>query len=105
MTRLPKLMSVAVLITVLTPCSHDLVARVESDTSWSGSFSGRTVSGSGSQGVDLADEKGGCCAVQKQTDRGRLKVSVVDDGNAWFKWSGESKETTAPFGVVTACQK
>lgn len=70
-------------------------ADVESDTSWSGSFDGRTVDGSGNQTVKMGG--GGstkCAVVQKQTRNGYLRVSIS---------GGEEKETTAAFGVVSVC--
>lgn len=86
-------------------CSDDWKAKVESDTSWSGSFSGRTVDGSGNQTIDLDDDEVVCCVVQKQTERGRLKVSIVNEGSSPFASDGESKETTAAYGVVSVCNK
>jgi len=83
-------------IAVAPACSlFKTEARVESDTSWSGSFDGRTVSGTGNQTVDMGSGNGAKCAVvQKQTRNGYLTVSV--DG-------GESKTTYAEFGVVSVC--
>lgn len=74
----------------------DLKAEVESNTSWSRFFENRTVDGSGNQTVDLPDVDIACCTVQKQTEEGRLKVSVVP--------GGESAESTAAYGVVTVCR-
>lgn len=79
----------------LSGCSDDWKAKVESDTSWNGSFGGRTVDGSGNQTVDIDDAEVFCCIVQKKTERGRLKVSIVNEGNYPFASDGESKETTA----------
>lgn len=86
-------------------CSHDYKAKVESDTSWSGAFSTRTVQGSGNQTVDIDDDDQDvvCVAVQKQTRAGSLAVQVVDEGNTWFKKNGPRASTIADFGVVTAC--
>lgn len=70
-------------------------AHVTSDTSWSGSFDGRTVDGRGNQTVKLGGGSGTKCAsVQKSTVQGFLTVKI--DG-------GEEKTTTAAFGVVTVC--
>ena len=70
-------------------------AQVESDTSWSGSFNGRTVSGSGNQKVDLGGGTGPKCAVvQKQTRQGFLEG---------LHYRGDSKTTTAEFGVAYVC--
>lgn len=86
-------------------CSHDYKAKVESDTSWSGAFSTRTVQGSGNQIVDIDNDDDGvvCVAVQKQTRLGSLAVQVVDEGNTWFKKNGPRVVTNADFGVATAC--
>jgi hypothetical protein len=86
-------------------CSTDWKAKVESNTSWSGSFSGRTVDGSGSQTIDLDDDEIVCCSVQKETEQGFLKVTVINDGSNFLIGDGESKETTAAYGVVTVCSK
>lgn len=70
-------------------------ADVSSSTSWSGSFNGRTVSGTGNMSVDMgARGSVKCAVVQKDTREGFLTVSI--DG-------GESKTTTAEFGVVSVC--
>lgn len=70
-------------------------ADVESNTSWSGSFDGRTVDGSGNQTVKMDGGSGPHCAVvQKKTRTGSLKVSISH---------GESKTTTAEFGLVSVC--
>jgi len=82
---------------------NDWKAKVESNTSWSGSFSGRTVDGSGNQTVDIDDDGVVCCVVQKETEGGRLKVTIVNEGSNPFRSEGESKETTAAYGLVTVC--
>lgn len=83
-------------LTALPACSlFNTDAHVESDTSWSGSFNGRTVDGSGNQLVKMGGGTGTKCAsVQKQTRAGFLTVKIG---------GGEEKTTTAAFGVVTVC--
>jgi hypothetical protein len=84
------------LILLVTGCGSifDTNAEVESNTTWSGSFNGRTVDGSGNQTILLGKGSGAYCAtVQKQTRSGFLTVTV----------SGHSNTTTADFGVVTVC--
>jgi hypothetical protein len=100
--KIVAILSMAVLL--LTGCT-DWKARVESNTSWSGSFSGRTVDGRLNQIVDLDDDDVACCVVQKQTDGGFLKVTVFNDGSNPLIGDGESKETTASYGVVSVCTK
>lgn len=89
---------------VITACSLALLlsgcsafgapdAEVESNTTWSGSFTGRTVDGSGNQTVKLTGSSPFCASVQKQTKAGFLTVSI----------GGHSNTTTAEFGVVTVC--
>lgn len=72
-------------------------AVVTSDTSWSGSFDGRTVEGTGNRVVDLpgggASSSTKCAVVQKQTRQGFLTVRIGSD----------EKTTTAEFGVVSVC--
>lgn len=77
----------------------DVEAHVTSDTTWSGSFDGRTVDGSGNQTINLGTASGSsgpskCAVVQKKTRTGFLTVKI--DG-------GEEKTTTAEFGVVSVC--
>jgi hypothetical protein len=98
------LMLVLVLVQVMG-CSNDWKAKVESSTEWSGSFSGRTVDGRGNQTVDLDDDDLVCCSVQKQTESGFLKVSVINEGSNPLASDGESKETNAAYGIVTVCSK
>jgi hypothetical protein len=81
----------------------DYKAKVESNTSWSGAFGNRTVDGRGNQTIDLDDDDVQCCTVQKQTEEGRLKITIVDEG--FWGSDGESAETTAAFGVVSACSE
>ena len=70
-------------------------AFVESNTSWSGFFEGRTVSGTGNMTVDLGIRgQTKCATAQKDTHSGFLTVSI--DG-------GEKKTTFADFGVVSVC--
>lgn len=73
---------------------------VHSDTKWSGSFGNRTVDGEGNDRVYLPTGKVDCVVVQKQTESGFLRVSI---------WRGEDHtepvETTARYGVVTACER
>lgn len=91
---------------LLAGCSVDYKAEVESDTTWSGAFGDRSVDGSGAETVDLPDEHPQCCVVQKDTEGGYLKVRVVAEGGGWFG-PGDSDwvETTASYGVVSACSE
>jgi hypothetical protein len=89
---------------LLVGCAPDWKARVESNTSWSGSFGGRTVDGHGNQTVGLGSGEVVCCVVQKNTTGGRLKVSIVDE-STFGLGSGESNETTAQYGCVSVCSK
>lgn len=89
------LLVIAVLLSASCDKLLSLDANVQSDTSWSGSFDGRTVEGRGNQTVRLGTGNVvRCVAVQKQTRAGYLTVDV--DGQ-------ERKTTTAEFGVVSAC--
>ncbi len=72
-------------------------AHVISDTTWSGSFEGRTVDGTGNQTVSLGGgTRPKCASVQKRTERGTLTLKI--DG-------GDEKTTTAAFGVVSGCSR
>lgn len=97
---------VFILTVFLIGCSDHWKAKVESNTSWSGSFNGTTVDGHGNQTVDLGNDDIVCCVVQKQTTGGRLKVSIVNESNNPLgSGDGESKETTAQYGVVSVCNE
>ena len=79
------------------------VAQVTSGLSWSGYFGNRTVSGFGSQQVDLPDEEIVCVTVQKQTDSNgalTLQIKAINRG-----WNRDPVTTTAPYGVVTDCNQ
>lgn len=91
-----KQITIFVLLLPLMGCSVvKIKADVSSSTSWSGSFDGRTVDGTGSLTVDMGTRgRTKCAVVQKRTREGFLTVSV--DG-------GDSQTTTAEFGVVTSC--
>lgn len=94
-------------VLLLSACRQDFKAEVESNTSWSGSFGGASVDGSGNRTVDLPDEDPQCVAVQKTTRNGSLSVRVVVENGGFLgvagPSSGEWVTTTAEFGVVTAC--
>ncbi|MBD3220351.1 hypothetical protein GF314_03835 [bacterium] len=103
MLRITVILTAAVL---LTGCSVDYKAEVDSDTTWSGAFGNRTVDGSGKTTVDLPDDDPVCCTVQKMTESGRLRVRVVADGGGILGPSDSDwVETTASYGVVTACSE
>lgn len=98
-----KLTACVVLGLMMIGCTN-YKAYVESDTSWSGSFGGRTVDGIGNKTIDLDDDKTQCCVVGKKTPYGRLKVTIKDEsGIPLFGGEKDSKETTAAYGVVTVC--
>jgi hypothetical protein len=92
------------LLLFLIGCGGSTVCKVESDTSWSGSFGDATVSESGNSEVDLPDDDIVCCVAQKQTTGGFLKITVVEEG--WLGSSDKgSAETSAAYGVVMACNE
>ena len=94
-----------VIAILLMSCSVDYKAEVQSNTSWSGAFGNRSVDGSGNQTVDLPDEHPQCIVVQKDTEQGFLRVRVAAEGGGWLFSPEDSDwvETTAAFGVVSAC--
>jgi hypothetical protein len=84
----------------------DYKAKIESDTSWSGAFGNSTVDGTGSRSIDLPDDGIQCCTVQKQNKKGRLKITIINDtSNPLLSTELNSAETTAEYGVVSACTK
>ncbi len=82
----------------------DYKAKITSDTSWSGSFGGSTVDGSGNQTIDLPDDEIVCIVVQKETEQGTLSAEIIDEGFLSFGGS-EKKTTTAKYGVVSVCNQ
>lgn len=93
-------------IAILSSSCTDLKAKVESDTSWSGSFGDRTVDGSGNQTIDLPDDEPQCCVAQKNTTGGKLKITIINDtANPLATKELNSSETYAQYGVVSVCSK
>lgn len=103
-----KLLIIAIVVGMLSVagCSVEYKAEVQSTTSWSGAFGGRTVDGSGNDVVNLGHDSPVCCVVQKQTQNGNLRVRVVTEGGGIFG-PGDSDwvETTASYGVVSVCSE
>lgn len=80
-------------------CSSEI--RIESNTSWSGSFCGRTIEGTGNKTIEGCD----CATVQKTTADGYLEATIhTPNSILWFGLDGESKRTEAAYGVVSVCQ-
>ncbi len=82
-------------------CSGDYKADVESNTSWSGVFGGKSVSGSGNKTIDLPDEGRQCIQIQKNTASGFVKLKVYDASASTP--GGNWKETTGPYGYLDYC--
>jgi len=100
------LLSVLSVMLLIAGCTSDYKVKIESNTSWSGSFGGTTIDGSNNQTIDIPDEDIVCVVVQKQTQNGFLTVKMVDEGNNIFAPEDvDQKTTTAAYGVVTVCNK
>lgn len=89
----------------LAACHPDIYAEVESSTSWSGSFGGATVDGSGNKRINLPDDPPQCAVVQKNTESGSLRLRISSEGGFLIPEisSGDWITTTAAYGVVSAC--
>jgi len=89
-----RLICLLVLALALIGCSTKL--QLQSDTSWSGSIGGGSVSGSGSRTWSI--HGGDCASFQKQTEGGYLKARTTG-------WHGQDRwvYTDAAYGVVTVC--
>ncbi|HKK72236.1 MAG TPA: hypothetical protein VKA86_13540 [Candidatus Krumholzibacteria bacterium] len=87
----------------LTGCAGEWEAEVESTTSWSGSFDGRTVDGRGDRMISVGRDEVTCVVVQKDTRSGSLRVRLRRDHTFMFDEETDWKSTTAEFGVVTVC--
>ncbi len=98
-----KKFTLLLFLTFLIISCTDYKAKVESNTTWSGSFGNRTVDGSGNQTVNLPDDDIVCCVVQKQTSQGFLHVKIVDEGSFLFNNETKWVKTTAEYGVVSLC--
>lgn len=94
---------IGVILLALAGCHADIYAEVQSNTSWSGAFGDRTVDGTGNAKVDLPDEPPQCVVVQKETTQGTLRVRVVASGGVISPGGSGWVETTAAYGVVSAC--
>ena len=93
------------IVLMLLGCGPDWKAEIKSNTSWSGSFDGRTVDGTGNKTVNLSNDEVVCCVVQKDTEEGYLEVRIIDDSGGLFTADGEKAKTTADYGVVSVCSK
>jgi hypothetical protein len=91
----------------MTAASDQANVKIHSNTKWSGSildssFDSATHAGSGDLTILFACESGlffggtYSVAFQKQTDKGGLKVSIIQDNVTL-----DTKATTAPYGVVS----
>lgn len=89
----------------LIGCSKDYKVEISSNTDWTGQVSGRSVSGSGSQTIDMDDTPPECAVIIKQTEGGNLQAQIVWSGGFFLNPNGEKEavSTSAPFGSVTVC--
>ena len=87
-------------------CEANYKVKIESNTSWSGYMSGASVDGSGNRTIDIPEEDVVCATVQKETENGFVKVTLVDESPNIFG-GGEiaSRYTDAKYGIVTVCNK
>jgi len=99
-----RLLTLCVLGVILlaAACDKDYKAEVQSDTSWSGSFGGKSLDGRNDQVIDIPDDGYQCCIVQKNTEDGYLRLRVYDESsgtptNVW-------EETTDVYGHVKWCK-
>lgn len=82
----------------------EAVVQIDSNTKWSGSildssFDSATQEGMGDKNIPIVCDKFFgiySLAIQKQAERGRLNVTVVQDNKTL-----DTKTTTAPYGMVT----
>lgn len=87
-----------------TASSQNVILKVTSDGSWSGSIQDdtgqRSVDGSGNQEFDLGPNPGIVAAtMQKQGASGSLTVELVKGGK-----TVKTQTTTADYGVVTVSE-
>ncbi|HUV29525.1 MAG TPA: hypothetical protein VMY05_00340 [Acidobacteriota bacterium] len=90
---------------LLAGCGIDYKCEVTSNTSWSGIFADRTVDGEGDQTVDIPDDPPECVVVQKETEKGYLRIKLIAEGG-WFLNSADDRPsvtTTAKYGIVSDC--
>jgi len=83
------------------------IAEIESDTSWKAEFETdgsiyKTEEGSGNRSFSLSDDRKACITVQKMTEEGHLKITMVDETVTWRSNDSEA-ETWHPYGKVKAC--
>jgi hypothetical protein len=92
----------------LIGCGSDWKAEIESTTSWKaeckkGDFIYNTVEGSGNKTISLSDDEKVCVTVQKKTEEGYLKITIIDDTIIWSSGDPAWAETNHPYGKVEAC--
>jgi hypothetical protein len=96
--------AVVVAALALTSCSDPLSVIIESDTTWAGSIGNASYDGSGNGNVDFTGSGLVCWAVQKNTERGRLRVYARRRGLFGPNNFGDAT-TVAAFGVVSGCSE
>jgi len=92
-------------VSLLSACDayRDYTVEIESNTSWSGSFAGESMSGSGNRTIDIGDDGYLCCVVQKNSVGGRLRMRIIwtEDNGAQSSWAW--RETTEAYGHLRSC--
>jgi hypothetical protein len=88
---------------LLTSC-NDLVARIESDTSWTATVEGNVVTGRGNEQFTLNGRNNRCVTVQKTTEAGTVRL-IIEQGTFFGLGSMVDFEgtTTTAFGSVSGC--
>jgi hypothetical protein len=89
-------------------CGSDWNAEIESTTTWNaeckkGDFIWKTVEGSGNKTIPLSDEDKVCVSVQKKTEEGYLKITIIDETIFWSSGDPAWAETNHPYGTVEVC--
>jgi len=95
---------IIIILGVLVVGCSDWKAKISSNTSWSGSFGGTTIDGSGDRTIDLPNDEIVCIVVQKRTRKGTLSAEIVNESFLGLGGSGK-KTTTAEYGVVSVCSE
>ncbi len=88
-------------VTVLVTGCSDYKVDVESDTTWSGVFAGKSVDGAGNSTIDVPDDGELCIVIQKNTRGGFVQVSVRDTGGSSYQTDWE--RTEGAYGTIEFC--
>ncbi len=86
---------------LVTGCS-DYKAQVESNTTWSGVFAGKSIDGAGNSTIDVPDDGELCIVIQKNTRGGFVQVRIIDVTES-SSYEDDWERTEEVYGTIEIC--